>query len=76
MSLVSGEKSNFQFILRLLNTNVRAFHTESRRARNSCDAGKPWEKMGQDGEELDGMTGHVLTMNPYRLMASRRSCTP
>lgn len=23
MSLVSGEKSNFQFILRLLNTNVR-----------------------------------------------------
>jgi hypothetical protein len=23
MSLVTGEKSNFQFILRLLNTNVR-----------------------------------------------------
>jgi hypothetical protein len=25
MSLVSGEKSNFQFILRLLNTNVRLY---------------------------------------------------
>lgn len=26
MSLVTGEKSNFQFILRLLNTNVRTYH--------------------------------------------------
>ncbi|RMY13868.1 hypothetical protein D0868_01774 [Hortaea werneckii] len=67
MSLVSGEKSNFQFILRLLNTNVRAVHIESRRARNSCDAGKPWEKMEQDWDDSDGRQGMCADDKPIQV---------
>jgi hypothetical protein len=41
MSLVSGEKSNFQFILRLLNTNVRLPRNDRTGARwnSRCDGG-------------------------------------
>ena len=67
MSLVSGEKSNFQFILRLLNTNVR-------HARNSCKRGG-FETM-DIGQRLKGKKGQLLMGTLYRSMASKRSCTP
>ena len=39
MSLVSGEKSNFQFILRLLNTNVRTTPSSTTRPQQAMAHG-------------------------------------
>lgn len=54
MSLVSGEKSNFQFILRLLNTNVRIPRNPILiRARHEEEENR-WTKLataGWDGNE-------------------------
>jgi len=65
MSLISGEKSSFQFILRLLNTNV-------------CPT-IPLRDLAQLGEERTGCVGArwwVLIRIQYRSMASKRLCTP
>lgn len=59
MSLVSGEKSNFQFILRLLNTNVR---------KTPSDAAIPEDTVTPRHRK-------TRTNTAYRLMESRRSCT-
>jgi hypothetical protein len=86
MSLVSGEKSNFQFILRLLNTNVRIptirLAPSAPQSPDICLSPCPGHAESPHTPNTrthrkDETFRSVLTLVLfYRLMASRRSCTP
>lgn len=68
MSLVSGEKSNFQFILRLLNTNVR-IPRDSQPARAPADEE---EEMGGGVPGLETAWDTFTNNLAHRSMAKRR----
>lgn len=64
MSLVSGEKSNFQFILRLLNTNVR-FTLPDRIAREEMEFGLRWRMRLWDTDGKTDSMGKGQYANAY-----------